>query len=330
MRCITVVLALAASAGCQSHGLVVASVNNYAAKNGPSLPNSIANGAGFVRAMTPPDSEWTVLAQDVDSQVDDIDFYDAANMDSLNFDRPNTAISYFTGHGTCGPYGATPPQACTTTKTCTTPVPGTTLPGSCKFGPGDISQCVYLSDRSLFTNSGFDRSNGNVDYGSGRVHWGESSNSGAWANAGTDGGTNMAVLDISCGVLPTFWVQQTQPAMAGIHMLATIMPVTGDTANVSDRGSLFGSAWAQNADSRVADGWLTTLNSIAGSGINGGGCNFVIAYDATAQSAQSKLDENWNELAQDGRDAKGANFWSARWLCNWSFTQTDQTAFERP
>jgi hypothetical protein len=308
----------------------VASVNNYSSKNGPSLPNSIANGDGFIQQMTAAGSGWSLTDRDVDSQVDDIDFVDAGNMDTLNFDQPGTAISYFTGHGTCSPYGANPPQPCTSTQGCTNPVPGTTPPGSCKFGPGDISQCVYLSNRALFTDSYGDRSNGRVDYSGGTVHWGESSNAGAWAAAGTDGGTNLAVLDISCGVLPTFWVQQLRPAMAGIHMLATIMPVTGDTANVSDRGSAFGGSWAANPEGAVSQAWLTTMNSIPGSGINGGGCNFVIAFDNTAQRAMQKLNEDWNDLKNDGWDAQGSNFLAARWLCNWSFSQTDQTAFEMP
>ncbi len=322
--------------GCQSNGLVVASVNDYSHKYGPGcpmppcLPNSIANGDGFIKAMTAPGSGWVLKERDVDSQVDDMDFVDAYNMDSINFDQPNTAISYFTGHGTCGPYGATPAQACTSTTQCTNPVPGTTMPGSCKYGPGDNSQCVYLSDRFLFTDSYGDRFGGQVDYSGGRVHWGESQNSGAWAGAGTDGGTNLVVLDISCGVLPTFWLQQLRPAMAGIHLLATIMPVTGDTANVSDRGSAFGGSWAQYPSGSVTQAWLTTMNSIPGSGINGGGCNFVAAFDSTSPRALHKLNEDWNDLKNDGWDAQGTGAYFVRWLCNWAFSQTDQTAFELP
>jgi len=319
-----------AGCGSFSYDLVVSSVNSYATKNGPSLPNSIANGDGFIQGMTVPGSVWTLKDRDVDSQVDDMDFVDASNMDSINFDPPGAAISYFTGHGTCGPYGANPPQRCTSTSQCTSPVPGTTLPGSCKFGPGDISQCVYRSDRFLFTDSAFDRFSGQVDYSGGRIHWGESAQSGPWGGGGVDGGTNLVVLDISCGVLPTFWLQQLRPAMAGIHMLATIMPVTGDTANVATRGSAFGKSWAANPRGSVSQAWLTTMNSIAGSGINGGGCNFVIAFDASPQLVAGKIDEDWSDLRNDARDATGNSSYQARWLCNYPFNQTDQTAFELP
>ena len=72
------------------------------------------------------------------------------------------------------------------------------------------------------------------------------------------------------------------------------------------------------------------MNSISGSGINGGGCNFVIAFDSTAESAQGHIDENWTDLKNDGRDAKGNGFYSARWLCNWPSTITDKSIFELP
>ncbi len=320
----------------ENHGIVVASVNDYSRGYGPGcpkqpcLPNSIANGDGFIRAMVAPGSGWTLSERAVDTQVDDIDFVDAANMDSLHFDQPGTAISYFTGHGLSNAYGANPPQKCTSTAQCMSPVPGATLPGSCKFGPGDISQCVYLSDRALVTDSPFDRFGSLVDYSGGTVHWGESRNAGAWAGAGTDGGTNLVVLDASNGVLPTFWLQQLRPAMAGIHMLATIMPVTGDTNNVADRGAAFGNSWAQNSSGSVSQAWLTTMNSIPGSGINGGGCNFVIAFDDDPRRAAQQIDQDWDTLKIDTWDAHGANAYTARWLCNWSFRQTDQTAFELP
>jgi hypothetical protein len=191
-----------------------------------------------------------------------------------------------------------------------------------------LPRCVYYSDRILAVNGDNDQANGAVNYSAGAVAWGESSSSGGWRNAGTDGGTNLVILDASLGVLPTFWVRQTVQAMAGAHMLATIMPVTGDTAMVADRGGLFGGGWAQNPDGAVSTAWLTTMNSIPGSGINGGGCNFVIAYDNTPDGAARHLTENWTDLQNDSLDAKGSQFYAARWLCNWPSTITDSSIFE--
>jgi hypothetical protein len=189
-------------------------------------------------------------------------------------------------------------------------------------------QCVYYSDRVLAVNGSNDQFSGAVNYSAGAAAWGESPNSGNWRGVGTDGGTNLVVLDASFGVLPTYWARQTQAAMAGAHMLATIMPVTGDTANVADRGGLFGGSWAQNSDGAVSNAWLTTMNSISGSGVNGGGCNFVIAFDNTPERAQRHIDESWNDLKNDGWDAQGNQFYSARWLCNWPSTITDRSIFE--
>jgi hypothetical protein len=74
--------------------------------------------------------------------------------------------------------------------------------------------------------------------------------------AGTNGGTHMIILDISCGVLSTFWYQQLSPAIGGLQLLATIMPVTGDTANVSDRCATFAQRWAANPDGQASAAWL--------------------------------------------------------------------------
>jgi hypothetical protein len=320
--------------GCQSTGLVVESVNNYGG-NG-DLTNPIANGDGFIRAMTPPGSEWHVVHRYVDGLVWDTDFLQGANWDGANFDQAGTAISYYSGHGLITAYDEVPIHWCTSTSQCTNPPPGARMPGSCKaagmpgYAPGDNSRCVYESDRALVVHGSNDQFGGIVNYSNGGVKWGESKNSGSWAGVGTNGGTNLVVLDASLGVLPTFWVQQTVQAMAGVHMLATIMPVTGDTAMVSVRGGIFGTDWAVNPDGAVSDAWLTTMLSIPGSGINGGGCNFVIAYDTTPDRAQQHLAENWSDIKNDSLDAQGANFYAARWLCNWPSNIKDKSIFELP
>src|SRR5205085_5957549 len=141
------------------------------------------------------------------------------------------------------------------------------------------------------------------------------------------------VVDISCGVLSTFWWQQLQPAAGGLQLVATIMPVTGDTANVADRGATFAQRWAANPDGQAAAAWLDTLNSLpqkdggqcvganynqgGGHGINGCGCNFVIAFDTTLAGADNRLNISWSTLRDDDRAAKGANYYSARWMCNY-------------
>src|SRR3954463_6966973 len=114
-------LVSAGLAGCQSTGLVVESVNAYQSRYGPGsdLSNSIANGDGFIRAMTPAGSEWHVTHRFTDALVWDTDFLDRGDWDTRYFDQSGTAISYYTGHGLTTPYDEVPTRRCTSSSQCT-------------------------------------------------------------------------------------------------------------------------------------------------------------------------------------------------------------------
>lgn len=330
--------------GPYSYGLAVESVNDYS-QLGPnvSLKNSIANGDGFIQGMTGAGSPWELKTRWVDKNVWDRDFIDtdlnsSAN-DDLYFDAPGVAISYFTGHGITADGCSS--QACTTTAACTTPVAGAQLPGTCRFSPFDKARCCYMVDRAAVTSGQFDISSHIVNYTGGQVRWGESANSGAWAGAGTNGGTNLVVLDISHGILPTFWFQILRNANAGVHMIATLMTAGGDTDNVPDRGSTFARMWAANPNGNVAQAWLDTMSALpkgegnacgnqGGHGFNGCGCHIVVAMDSTPQGAANKMSEDWSDLRNDERDAKGNNAYSARWQCNYTLSSAGASAWELP
>ena len=325
-------------AACESNHLVVESVDNYSLRNGPSLSNSIANGDGFIKGMTVDGSPWKLSTRWTDQNVWDTDFMDpdvnkGIGDDAHNFDQPGTAISYFTGHGFCNDGCST--QPCTTTAVCTTPNAnaGQRMPGTCRFSPLDNPRCCYMVDRAAAVSGTNDVANGVVNYTSGPIRWGESSSSGGWAGAGTDGGTNLVILDISCGILPPFWYQALRNAAAGVHMIGTLLIAGGDTANVADRGATFAKMWAANPDGSVAQAWLDTLSSLPaseGGGINGYGCNIMVAMDATLQAAGQKIGESWSDLRSDSNDAKGNSFYYARWQCNYTLPSTGQSAWELP
>ncbi len=323
----------------QSTGLVVESVNNYSVRNGPSLVNSIANGDGFLNTMMFPGSPWHVNNRYTDNLVWDTDFMDAS-VDSRgnaanNFDKAGTAISYFSGHGFChtNPMGdgCSTAQSCTTTAACKTPNAsiGERLPGSCRFSPLDAPRCCYMADRGAATSGSTDKLNGVVDYTSGAVRLGKN-------------GTNMAVFDISCGVLPTFWYQAFRNASAGVHLFATIMVAGGDTDNVPDRGSAFATGYRANLFSSVANSWLNAMNLLpanegggcpgggGGHGFNGCGCNIAIAMDADVNAAVAHMAENWNDIRDDSKDSKGNNWFDAIWQCNYPLKSTNQSAWELP
>src|SRR5438477_5657331 len=152
-------------AGCQSTGLVVESVNNYHDFPNANLSNSIANGDGFIRAMTPEGSPWHVMHRFTDGSVWDTDFIDGPTWDALNFDPSGAAISYYTGHGFSTPYDEVPEHLCSSSSQCSNPPPGASLPGVCKAAglpgraPGDVSRCVYYSDRVLGVDGDNDQFN---------------------------------------------------------------------------------------------------------------------------------------------------------------------------
>jgi hypothetical protein len=198
--------------------------------------------------MTVNGSPWVLKTKWTNKNVWDRDFTDGDisrfGIDHMYFDQPGVAISYFTGHGITAHGCST--QACTTTGACTTLVAGARLPRTCRFSPFDKPRCCYMVDRAAVTSGQFDANAGIINYTGGPIRWGESATSGAWAGAGTNGGTNLVVLDISHGILPTFWFQTLRYASAGVHMITTLMTAGGDTANVANRGSTFARMWAAN------------------------------------------------------------------------------------
>jgi len=317
-----------------STDLIVESVTDY----GPNdqLPNAVPNGDGFSKGMLFPGSRFTPGARYTNSAVYDTDFVDTTvdgrGTDAIYFDRRNRAIAFFSGHGITDHGCST--MSCSTNATCTNPATATgggipRLPGVCRFSPFDAPRCCYMVDRQAVTHSIGDKLNGLVNYTGGPIRWGESPQSGGWAGAGTDGGANLVVLDISHGVLPPFWYETFQQANAGVQLIATMMTAGGDTASVPDRGAVFASFFRANENSSVADAWVQTMNALpasegggcpgggGGHGFNGCGCNIVVGMDSSAARANASLTESWVHLTQDSNDALGRNFYAARWVCNY-------------
>jgi hypothetical protein len=317
-----------------STDLIIESVSDY----GPNdqLPNAVPNGDGFAKGMLFAGSRFTPGARYTNGAVYDTDFADTTveprGNDATYFDRRNRAIAFFTGHGI--PDHGCSTMSCATSATCTKPATATgggipRLPGVCRFSPFDTPRCCYMVDRQAVTNSVADKLNGLINYTGGPIRWGESPQSGGWAGAGTDGGANLVVLDISHGVLPPFWAETFLRANAGVQLIATMMTAGGDTASVPDRGAVFASFFRANENSRVAEAWVQTMNSLpasegggcpgggGGHGFNGCGCNIVIGMDISAARANASLTESWVHLTQDSNDALGRNFFAARWVCNY-------------
>jgi hypothetical protein len=340
-----------------SKGIIVESVNEFGsppcdpAQGTADICNSIANGDGFLQGIVFPGSIFFRSGRWTDGTVYDTDFVDpeanALGNDTNNFDKPGTAISYLTAHGILDHGCST--VACSTTSACTQPNTATgpgvpRLPGTCRFSPLDSARCCYMVDRAALVKGTGDRFGGLINYTGGAVRWGESPQAGGWAGAGTNGGTNVVVLDISHGVLPTFWYQTFQRASAGVQLILTIMTAGGDTANTSQRGSTFAAFYRANPGGSVAQAWKDTMNSLpaspaggnpcpgggGGHGFNGCGCNVALGFDSTEARAKAALRESWFAITNDNNDALGNRWLSVEWQCNYPLPATDHTAWERP
>lgn len=248
--------------------LVLISVTNYPHAL-PNLPNSHQNNLGFYSSI--------VFADQVNSPLkiyggkhtyrDDLadwmflsPYTGAPSFGDTAWDFPGATIGFWTGHGT-NPAGGL--QACTTAANCTTPDPGTSLPGVC-MATWFTSFCLYSQTHFLVVDGSpaLQTSNFVTDLGDGYAKWGKSPNSGPWGGAGTGGGLNAAILDMSHGVKPLMWQRQLVPAMAGIHFIATIMPTWGDSGNVADRGQIFGDTAIANPLSAPGLEWVLALTRV--------------------------------------------------------------------
>jgi hypothetical protein len=323
-------LAVPAATIWANSAVIVESVNVY--PNGDILPFSIANGSGFMNKIT--EHDFTSFRNLTDSSVNDRTFIDQDitgdlfDNDEVFFDcTDKVVISYFTGHGIGG--GPDGSQPCGSSSDCVAPPPGTTNPGRCSFDIRPTGFCFYPAPRAIVTNSPASSHGDVVDYTSGIVRLGESVNSGPWGGAGTDGGTNLAVLDLSFGAFRTSLQHDLAFMFAGLHLVATIMPVNGDTNNVPNRGSAFADHFLVNQFSSVAQSWNQVVHILAhdgscaagegdggGGGINGCGANVTFAADIDA-AADRRMQENWVELRDEGLDGKGFTRWVATYECNY-------------
>jgi hypothetical protein len=316
------------------NGVTVMSVGDYGP--GDQLAGSIPNGNNFMSRITR-NGTFSFSQNLTDDDVESAFFLDPqrtgnrAHIDNQGFDTRDTVISYFTGHGDAST-GAVNPllgEPCTASPQCTNPGPAGRLPGVCVFGANQASgRCGYRASRSLFTFSNANPGGrlGQVQYDNFQVAFGESVVATRGPFAGTDGGTNLVVLDISFGTLFPFKFEELPPAMAGVHLVATIMPVDGDTASTANRGPTFADSFTVNPNGAVSDAWLDVINSITdGSpcadggfgGINGCGANFIIANGVSANDAENRVTrETWLQVADNNRDSNG-DFLHARWLCNY-------------
>ena len=327
--------------GHASSGIVVETVSDYTLVCGNTSCDTDANteGNGFWNAMTASGTGWTATHHYMDNSVFDTDFEDPqytglADNDTNNFDAAGVGISFVIAHGVCDDLTTT---VCTSDANCNAAMGGY-CPGG-QFAAGEKRTCINQAPRRIVTSS-TSSSHGNfVWYGASgngsalkTIGLGESSNSGGFAGAGTNGGANVAVIVNSCGIRSHHFLKDTQNFYAGVHSVMMTMPIASylDTSNVqrfSDtrqwgaRGSTFSGFILANVLAAASDAWFNPTmvnNSYAGPAGHNFGAQIVIAEDSTADNAiWHVLTESWLGTFIDSNDAKGNSFWGAWFVCNY-------------
>ena len=338
-----VAIAMPALAHGASYEVSTEAVVNYSYIGATNVTQAISYANAFQSGMTQAGSPFIPGLAWTDNNVFDTDFYDpertggvAAN-DTNNFDRPNrTAISVFAGHGVGDSNVNT--QYCTSGTQCTNPPFGAITQGACRqalWADGLIHQyCSYDSNRQLVTSSNQSQHGNLGDYSSGLIALGETYYWGNWANAGSNGGTNLAVIDTSYTVIPPFWVRELSPMFAGVRLAAMVMPVAGDDGVYANRGSKFAELYRNNPSGEIATAWKDTMWNLGqsegnpcglanfsqggGHGVNGCGCNFIMTEETNSYWANAKIHETWAQLPDDTRDPS-SNAWAAwTYTCNYN------------
>jgi hypothetical protein len=278
--------------------------------------------------------------------VFDTDFTDpegaggtSIDQDLANFDHSGNAIAYTSLHGACAD---TTTQSCTHSSQCTSPPSGMSLPGVC-IGPGPNNGtngwCAYLTNKYLVTSScgtAGQKYGGTVDYTHGGVRWGESTYSGNWAGAGTNGGLTFALLVNSCGVRPGFVQQEVTPMFAGMTVLGMVMPVTPQWADDIDapvRGTALANAYVTNPNGSIGQAWTDSLFGVpsndgracggnysfgGGHGMNGCGAQITVDVDSTSTLALWDRDtKSWAQATDPTLAATGFGWWTYKFSCNY-------------
>lgn len=318
---------------------ILNSVNNYGG-NG-NLSNSHANNQGFKNYLP----NWTQDIWYQDSNVYGSDFIDpqvwsGGTDDYIDRNNNFTSVYYYTGHGQeSWSWDNVPNGFCNSASQC--PVHAGAS-AKCIQRPLAHDICMYSdSNPGPFVHGASQAVVGNSPaFQTTPMRYGESPISGAWGGAGTNGGVNLMIFDMSFATTPGWEGLVSQRLFAGVRMIGFTNPIWGDTANISVRGESFAkgpqasyftsnpmSDWASAMwlIPRTRGGtcaWWPNYDMGGGHGFNGCGCNIMIAEDNTWARASGRGSSNWFDLASDaaGSDSYGNNYWYYYSACNYDTT----------
>jgi hypothetical protein len=166
---------------------------------------------------------------------------------------------------------------------------------------------------------------------------GENPTVGNWRGAGTNGGTQLAIVRSSVGMVLPF-ASDWWPLFAGLQLYAgiaipvnTFNPKANDEIDSSSFGTQVGLAYAYNPGGSVKDGYLNAISNVTeGSGCPGGfpggmqgcGCHAIMTLSNTAAGGTSTINEDWYALAYANSNQEGASYYYWYLECNYNFNNS--------
>jgi hypothetical protein len=297
-------------------------------RRGGQLPQWVAQRLRDVHGRSP-----DKFVYDTDFIDPDIQSGDAGD-DTFNFDQNTIGTAYVCLHGTCNDM---PGDTCRFASDCQSG-------GVCiaDAPPNNTAgHCAYYQDRYMITTADAYGNNygGWINYSAGLVKWGETTASGGWAGAGTNGGLNFALLSNSCGIRPGFDHQQDTAIFAGVPVLGIIMPTTygSDDVDAPTRGTALSNAFVTNSSGSIAHAWTSSLAGIPfddggpcgdgdytyGGGHGIGGCGAQLSQSMDVNQSASDWDLNtmsWTQIPYQSLGSAGTEAQSNTWTCNYDCT----------
>jgi hypothetical protein len=157
--------------------------------------------------------------------------------------------------------------------------------------------------------------------------FGENPFNGAWRGAGTNGGTSLAMVHMSFGMM-TFFPGEWSNTFGGLHLYEGMMVSWGDVEDSIGYGNAVASPYTANPNSSVSQGYVNAISSVTdgggcsgatswGGGFNGCGCHMVMTLSDSA-SGQGVFTENWFALTEDLPYQSGVGYWWYNAVCNYN------------
>ena len=184
--------------------------------------------------------------------------------------------------------------------------------------------CNYSSTRSLVT-CGIGDAHGHLAALSPEMALGETPYRGTWGGAGVNGGTSLAIVHMSFGML-TFFPSEWSGLFAGLQLYEGLMVSWGDVNDSPNFGPVVGELIGANPSGSVSQAYLNAMSGITDGGgclnswtggFNGCGCHVAMTLLNSAQGASDNFNGDVFSLLTDSPAQQGVGYWQWGATCNY-------------